>query len=407
MPQIRIEHGFGPEIQNYLNYRTRRGEEMRRLQFEADALEAKMRARQAETRTRILSGAIDQGIGLYAGEKIKDRAAERGLETADKMQFLKGRPAMRQANLALGITEWDSKTALIDHETGIGAMKSRITLAIQNSPNMMTPEQDTLYKNAQSEMQEYHAAMSKNGTDEANYVRAMLGALESITFAPAGPPKEKFAPNTVIGTGTGPGGNGIPKGILATYDKNGEPKIFETGYEDTIRERMATIRTVPNPEYDIWKDNDDPDKGDAPPLYLSYKDAMKELMNDVVMQGILTQVAQGTIPEDDLAEWFASRLDPDPGADGDDTEQVSAAIAQGGPVPFDGIERKVLDQLVKQTKDGKIRWPDPIQRNGKWYVAYYVGDDKMELEEIPPRPASRSPQSVFVPKRQRRPAGAR
>ena len=114
MPPVFIQPGLGESLNRYLERLGRRGEEQRRLTAQRDNLQARMDARAAEVRTRMISESINQTVGLFTDEMQRDRASQRRLGEAEEMQYLRGLPAERAANAELGVANvWNSELALV------------------------------------------------------------------------------------------------------------------------------------------------------------------------------------------------------------------------------------------------------------------------------------------------------
>lgn len=264
MPPVVIQPGLGESLNRYLERLGRRGEEMRRLQAQRDNLQARMEARQAETRTRMISQSIDNAAGLYTGEIIKDRASERRLGEAEDLQQLQGRPARQDMYSELGVpTTHNSLFSFVMRETGLGDRLLRSRTRIQDHPNDLRPEQLRTFRDIESEIKGLEAFIT-NGrdADQPAFVEDMTDAIMRLNdITPSGKKKPAPMDNVFINDGSDPN-NPLPKNWPMQRDHNGKWTPVDNPLLRILEKMIEreTYKKIPNPEFKKYQDMSEEDQ---------------------------------------------------------------------------------------------------------------------------------------------------
>ncbi len=419
MPPVFIQPGLGDSLNRYLERLGRRGEEQRRLTAQRDNLQARMDARAAEVRTRMISDSINQTVGLFTDEMQRDRASQRRItegeaawqrrgDEFDRRAYQKNLPDTQMFNVLHGLKlrTHDSLQAFTDDKAAIPALKARIQRQREDSPYTLSPADipkiGKIYKEMQALGQHLRNSSDGPARDvaqaQADYVRGMLQQFAELSFEPNGPPKQR-PPEPTLGTGmkspSNPDGNNLARGYRYDYIPN-KGWVLSDGEKDRkeAQDSLADLSLVQeSPAFTIWKNmtteeqeqwqKDNPDK--SPPN--EKMSAIERLGFALTETDVRKKVFQGdggdATEEEVVAAMLAYNKLGDfgkkPAGGGEQPAPALPAMA------FFGLPQKKLDALVKEAgrpvvlKDERGRDYVLPNKEGKPSAVLYLGNGEVEL----------------------------
>lgn len=412
MPPVFIQPGLGESLNRYLERLGRRGEEQRRLTAQRDNLQARMDARAAEVRTRMISQSINQTVGLFTDEMQRDRASQRRLGEAEHMQYLKGLPAERAANAELGLTNfWDSELSFVDKKAGIGPIKARLLARIHDSPNTLGEGEGRRFAESKAWLQQFAKQFAADELTQSDYVTGTMQALANLDFEPSGPRKQTIPMGRVVfGTGRksaeNPNGNDFPIGYRVQWNEKAQ-KFEDFPGEEQRREQNEqlwadSLLTV-NPELTRWEAMTKEDRAKAEAegkTEPSDQMTMEERQGWVIRERDLrTQTLHAANKDADDAHIAKAQLPfaavADPSAGG--------GLQPGGGTPataFVGLPNKKLDALVKEAGRPLVMQDEQGQdvivpnKDGEPCFLFYMGNG--EVERVPVQMRQKMPPNFFA-----------